>query len=156
MRLILFAAAGLLALSSCQNSAPKTGSHTEEQLATQEQKRLEVMAVHDAVMPFMSDLNRLARQLKPLSQEGSTLGEDEREVLWDVVKRLEQADEGMMSWMGEFQNNLDPMRDSTDHQGVMNYLEAELGKVKEVENQMRSSMQDGEAMVVKYGLTESN
>ena len=155
MRLTIVFAALFIALAGCQSGAPSgenTSKHTEEQLAQQEQKRLEVMAVHDAVMPEMSTLNRLSRTLKPLVQQD--LSEDEKEVLFDVLKRLEQADEGMMTWMGEFRNNLDPLRDTMSHEAIMNYLQAEELKIQEVDRQIRSSMEAARELIGQYGLNK--
>jgi hypothetical protein len=155
MRFTIVFTAILIALAGCQNGAAtqeESSKHTEEQLAQQEQKRQEIMAVHDAVMPEMSTLNRLSRTLKPLVQQD--LSEDEKEVLFDVLKRLEQADEGMMTWMGEFRNNLDPLRDTMSHEAVMNYLQAEELKIAEVDQQIRSSMQAARELVEQYGLNK--
>ena len=148
----IIALAVILTAVGCQNAATQAVTHTEEELNTQEQKRLEIQGIHDAVMPEMSTLNRLARTLKPLLAKDSKLDENEREIVQDVVNRLEKADEGMMNWMGEFHWNLDPLRDSLNHQGIMSYLAAEETTATEVDSQMRNSIVDAQALVVKYKL----
>jgi formate dehydrogenase maturation protein FdhE len=156
MRFLIFITS-ILSLVACQPSAPQAQSnangHTEEQIAQQEQKRLEVMAVHDAVMPEMSTINRLSRTLRPLVKE--KMSEDEQEILLDALKNLQQADEGMMNWMADFHNNLDVLRDSMDHQAIMSYLGAEFEKIKVVDTQMRSSIETGKKLVDQYGLDQN-
>lgn len=108
------------------------------------------MAIHDAVMPEMSTINRLSRTLRPLVKE--KLSEDEQEILLDALKNLQQGDEGMMNWMADFHNNLDVLRDSMDHQAIMSYLDAELVKIRTVDTLMRSSIETGKKLVEQYGL----
>lgn len=149
MRFLLLIA-GILSFVACQSPQPPASGHTEEQIAQQEQKRLEVMAIHDAVMPEMSTINRLSRTLRPLVKE--KLSEDEQEILLDALKNLQQGDEGMMNWMADFHNNLDVLRDSMDHQAIMSYLDAELVKIRTVDTLMRSSIETGKKLVEQYGL----
>jgi len=145
----------LIAAFGCQNSATKAVSHTEEEKAAQEQKRVEIKGIHDAVMPEMATINRLSRTLEPLLGEDSKLEETEKQAIQAVIDRLGLAEEGMMTWMGEFQWNLDPLRDSLDHAGIMNYLATEEVKAKEVDSQIRISMQEAQALVEKYGLSQT-
>lgn len=145
----------LLAALGCQNSANKAVTHTEEELAAQEQKRLEIKGIHDTAMPEMATLNRLSRTLAPLVGEDSKLAESDKSAVQSVIDKLSQAEEGMMNWMGEFQWNLDPLRDSLDHTGIMNYLATEEVKAKEVDSQIRLSMQEAQALVEKYGLSQT-
>lgn len=149
----LLVIAGILSFAACQSPKPPANGHTEEQIAQQEQKRLEVMAVHDAVMPEMSTINRLSRTLKPLVKE--KMSEDEQEILLDALKNLQLADEGMMNWMAGFNNNLDVLRDSMDHQAILSYLDAELVKIRTVDTLMRSSIETGKNLVAQYGLDQN-
>lgn len=151
MRFLLLVASILL-IAACQSPTPPANGHTEAQIAQQEQKRQEIMDVHDAVMPEMGVINRLSRQLKPLVKEN--LAEDEQEILLDALKNLSLADEGMMGWMAEFHGNLDMVRDTMDHQAVMSYLETELGKIQTVDTQMRSSIEAAQKLVEQYGLNK--
>lgn len=137
-------------LAACQSGAPTT-NHAEKDIEAQEQKRLEVMAVHDAVMPEMGTINRIARQLKPLLEK-EDLPEDEREILLEVLNQLRVADEGMMSWMAAFENNLDNLRDTMNHEAVMVYLRDAEAKIVEVDARMRGSIEEGKKMVEKYQL----
>ena len=147
MRLLLVLIPILLA--ACQ-SAP-TSNHAEKDIEAQEQKRIEVVAVHDAVMPEMGMINRLSRQLKPLLEK-EDLPEDEREILLEVLNQLRQADEGMMTWMAAFENNLDNLRDTMNHEAVMAYLRDAEAKIVEVDARMRGSIEEGKKMVEKYQL----
>ena len=143
--------------SSSSSSEEKDTAHTEAQKAEQEQKRLEVMAVHDAVMPQTAVVNRLSRQIKAYMKERTEQGdqdESRQEILLEAVKHLNQADEAMYDWMGKFYNNLDLLRDSMDHQGVMDYLDAELVKIKKVDEMTKTSMEKARAVMEEYGINE--
>ncbi|MBK7408088.1 MAG: hypothetical protein IPJ40_08505 [Saprospirales bacterium] len=135
-----------LILFSCQNNTPSAAQtgHTEAQKAEQEQKRSEIMAIHDAVMPQTAALNRLSRQIKEFmqtEQEAGKLDENRQESLLEVLKRLGEADEAMYDWMGKFYSNLDLLRDSMDHPQVMTYLDAKLIKIQNVDALTKSSME---------------
>ncbi|NNK89583.1 MAG: hypothetical protein HKO89_03165, partial [Saprospiraceae bacterium] len=54
----------------------------------------EVMVIHDEVMPEMSTLNKLKRQIRKIS------GNNEESLA--MIKGIEDADEAMMSWMAQF------------------------------------------------------
>ena len=149
-----------LILFSCQNNTPAAAqtSHTEAQKAEQEQKRTEIMAIHDTVMPETAVANRLARQIKSFmkeAQEKGQLDENRQESLLEVLKRLNEADEAMFDWMGKFYSNLDLLRESMDHAAVMNYLEGELLKIRDIDTLTRSSLERARAAMTEYGINQS-
>lgn len=61
---------------------------------------IDVMEIHDAVMPRMSEINRLKRQLKgKLNSDETSLKQDS---IQQFIYQLEEADNAMMDWMGNF------------------------------------------------------
>ena len=88
----------------------------------------EVMAVHDKVMPEMGTIHRLRKKLKQRLSDGI---EDPalKEKIQATIKTLDDADEGMMSWMAAFKM---PKEDS--NAAKLNYLkeqQLQIAKVKE-------------------------
>ena len=53
-----------------------------------------VMKIHDDVMPEMSTINKLRRKIKKVS--------DDSNVKTELIKQLENANDGMMQWMSDF------------------------------------------------------
>ena len=70
-----------------------------------------VMAVHDEVMPKMSDIMRLKKELNAKVDELLAAGEDENSnkitELKKAIENLDNSNEGMMSWMREFDRNFE-------------------------------------------------
>lgn len=90
---IIFAA--ILILNACKNKEAETAVEETSQMES-------VMATHDEIMPYMSEIGQLIRQL----EEGmdSTQDDDAR---MGVIADLKSANEDMMTWMMEFGDDFD-------------------------------------------------
>ncbi len=98
----------------------------------------EVMAVHDEVMPKMGHLNSLKRKVQATLD---TISDDSvKKSRMDLVKRLDDADEGMMSWMGEFK--LPKIEDQK-----IPYLQKEMVRIKEVKKNILDGIADAEGLL---------
>ena len=95
-----------------------------------------VMAVHDEVMPEMSTMNKLKRRIKKVDPSSSQS--------LDLLKRLEDADEGMMSWMAEFK--LNKKASATDQ---VKYLKQEKVRINKVSEEMKLVIIAGKAYLEK-------
>ena len=95
-----------------------------------------VMAVHDEVMPEISTMNKLKRRIKKVDPSSSQS--------LDLLKRLEDADEGMMSWMAEFKLN---KKANASDQVI--YLKEEQLRIEKVSKDMRSIIIDVKAYLEK-------
>lgn len=90
----------------------------------------EVIAIHDEVMPKISDISKLRRKVRKLdNQNPSSLA---------IIKQLEDADDGMMNWMSDFQ--VYKTYADSSKESKMRYLEIEKKKIQEVSDQMYSSI----------------
>ena len=90
----------------------------------------EVMEIHDEVMPKISDISKLRRKIKKQENKPpSTL---------TLIKQLEDADDGMMSWMSDFQV-YKSYKDSTK-ESKMRYLNIEKMKIKKVSDDMHTAI----------------
>jgi hypothetical protein len=98
----------------------------------------EVIGIHDEVMPEMSTIAELQRQIEDLLTGADSIADATvRERLYSLRVDLERADEGMMDWMAEYQLVDDMQPDS-----ALQYLEKELEKVNKVKDDMISSIKN--------------
>jgi hypothetical protein len=88
----------------------------------------EVMKVHDEVMPRMDELYKKKESLKNRIANTPDMPEADKHAIEDSITKLDQASEGMMVWMREF----DPIPDSLGEEKAREYLENEMEKIKKV------------------------
>jgi len=91
---------------------------------------VEVVAIHDEVMPKMSTMHKLKKKLRKVDGAETT----------DVIKliaQLDAADEGMMQWMADFS----PPEDKTARK---TYLEGQLISVTKMANDINTAIADAE------------
>jgi proline dehydrogenase len=92
----------------------------------------EVMKVHDEVMPRMDEIYRKKESLKNRIANMPQMAEADKRAIEDSITRLDQASEGMMVWMREF----DPIPDSLGEEKAREYLENEMEKIKKVREEI--------------------
>lgn len=119
-----------------------------QDVAQEQQKWDEIMAVHDEVMPKMSDINRLSEDLTARVSTPDSIQMEEQKIIRNHIQGLTNAENGMMDWMGNVRQ-LDDVRAETDHAGVMKYLDEEKKKVDELKQQMLQSIESAETYVKK-------
>ncbi|MDA8692878.1 hypothetical protein N9L92_02365 [Saprospiraceae bacterium] len=90
----------------------------------------EVIEIHDEVMPKISDISKLRRKVRKKEDQNSTT--------LALIKQLEDADDGMMSWMSDFQT-YKSYSDSTK-ESKMKYLKMEKMKIQNVSDEMYSAI----------------
>ncbi|MBK8620843.1 MAG: hypothetical protein IPN79_03545 [Saprospiraceae bacterium] len=111
---------------SCQEKPKK--DETEQNIKNENPLYMEVMAIHDAVMPEMGTIHAYKKELKIL--KNSFAGENK---ILDAIQQLNKADDGMMDWMAAFK--VPENKDSTDL-----YLQNEKIKIQKVSDDMYASM----------------
>ncbi len=89
-----------------------------------------VMEVHDEVMPKMSDINKLKKRIRKLETDDPTA--------LTLLKDLDDADEGMMSWMADFQK-YKTLKDSSKT-AKLTYLNSEKVRIQNVSDMMKQSI----------------
>jgi hypothetical protein len=150
---LLFLFLLLAGWTACNNETPsdQTESTTLESaktsatgpIAEEDQAWDEVMALHDEVMPRMSEIHRSRQNLKDflaLADQSPSIKAMEKEVT-EAMDKLDEASEGMMQWMYEFKQ-LGPLRDSLEHQDIMAYLETEKAKMLKVKKDFDTSLEN--------------
>jgi len=123
-------------------------TNNADQAKEQEELYNQVMSVHDEVMPQMGELNAVTRDLKGLTE----LPDSVKINVSTVVTDLDNAHEGMMAWMSDFQT-LDKM-EGKSHEEIVAYLNEELAKVEAVKTNMLRSMAEGKSLLEQLKATK--
>ena len=122
------------------------GPNTQALMDAENALHDEVMDIHDEVMPKMSDINRLYRELNDYAEANAdNITPEMAGRIENTLRELEQADDGMMGWMNSYRQ-LDALRETMDHEGIMNYLNEEKENIQKVSDQMRSSISNGQTL----------
>ncbi len=125
---------GLLVMGSCTNAEQK-------QL---EQLQNEVLAVHDDVMPHMGTVNELKTSLvekNEMLKASEDSSQIDQVILNDMlITKLDQAHEGMMAWMRQFER-IDEQREVAENR---QYLEDQLQMIQQVKTDMDQAIQSAE------------
>lgn len=104
----------------------------------------QVFNVHDEVMPKMGEVMALKKQVLAKAKEvGEAKGDSVQvESLRGLALRLDQANEGMMQWMREWQANAQPhINEETTVEERKAFLNGEMEKVKKVREDINSSIE---------------
>lgn len=128
--LTIFAA---LLFVSCGNS--------NENIGKEDLLRDEVFAIHDAVMPRMTEIVELKGKLLELSADSTKALEAKA-----GISQLEKAEEGMMDWMAKFQQP-NKLRETKKHEEIMAYLEGEKQRITKVRDDMNNSIETAQRML---------
>jgi len=102
----------------------------------------EVMEIHDAVMPKLSDINRIKRNLKDQMESNPSIDDKLKSNVGVIINELNTADDSMMNWMNAFK----VPNDLADEQVIL-YLKEEKLKISRVSEQMESSLANGSKML---------
>lgn len=135
-KFILLALAFLAGLSACGTN--------QAQEAEQQKLWDEMMVVHDEVMPKMSDINALSKQMEAATAD-TALTDELRDAARKALYDLQAADKAMWDWMYGLQQ-LPDLRNGKKHEDILKYLQDEIGKITEVKNAMLGSIEAAEAL----------
>ena len=137
-----------IGLTACggDNHAGHSEDPVAGQHAAEEQKWDEVMVVHDEVMPKMSEINRISRALRQKLEEDNSLPADLRQQAEAAVQQLTDAEEGMWEWMNNIRQ-LDALRESKNHEEIIQYLNDEQSRINEVRDAMLKSIETGDQLL---------
>lgn len=127
MRPFLLLSLSVIIILSC-NLDQKSG---EEEYALKK-LHTEVMDIHDEVMPKMSSINKLERQLKQKLKDPEVAKKD---TIQQLVYQLEEADEAMMNWMSDFKKP-----DYADFEAARKLYTSEKEKIIVVRDKMNSTI----------------
>ena len=129
---------GLLLTAICCMFSCKHSSNPERQAIYDQ-----VMEIHDEVMPEMSTINKLERQLKKKLETMES--QDSIIMVKGTVKRLGEAGEGMMDWMHQLKV---PGSEVPDEEAI-DYLKEEKIKISHVSSKMKTAIQSGKSIMAE-------
>ncbi len=118
-------------------------SEKKPELNEREKLHQEVMEIHDAVMPKMSDINRVKRKLADLMATDSMLTEEAKIALTNGIAALITAETSMTGWMRAFE----APKPSVPDKKAIEYLNNEKEKISSVSDQMLNSLKKGEELL---------
>lgn len=107
---------------------------------------MEVMAIHDEVMPKMDamvDHENKLKALKPSVTDKTELGHLDRQ-----IGQLEESGEMMMSWMRKF--SVPSAENGKSTEEIMSYLDNEEKRIIVVRNAMQASLEEAMETVEHY------
>ena len=134
---VTFLAFAILLPTSC--GGPSPSFEQEDAL------RDEVFAIHDEVMPRMSEIVRLKGGLKEMPTD--TINEA---VVRAAQSQLEKAEDAMMGWMNNF-TGPEKLRGSKSHEEIMAYLQNEKLEIAKVRDAMNNSIAAAERILKVSG-----
>ena len=125
MRFLIFLF--LLIFSACKEKQ-KSAETDQNQLYK------EVMAIHDQVMPEITTIHNLKKDLKAIEKP------ETKDIILHQVKELNDADEAMMTWMAAFKVPENKTQEEA-------YLLLEKEKIKQVSDLMYASMDRAKKLI---------
>lgn len=136
MRNIVFIVAFTLSLYGCNNEKKQQDELYEE-----------VMAIHDEVMPQMSTLMKIEKNLKAQVElnlnDSLAIDSAKLDLLNEVSNKVKKANESMMDWMHNFKQ----VEDGTPHGEVMKYLKEQKESISKVKDEMIAAKKEGEKYI---------
>lgn len=116
-----------------------------------EQRRKEVIAVHDEVMPLMSDIYQAKRRIREATNNAELPAEFKTQAN-EVIALLDSADQGMRVWMREFSKlELDDM----EEKDALAVLDREMERITKVKHDMEESLRRAKEFSLNDASTES-
>ena len=93
-----------------------------------------VMVIHDEVMPEISTINKLKRQIKKIETDNPRKAY--------LITALTKSDDGMMDWMADFKLNK-----KAEVSEQLSYLEAEQTRIQNVSDMMKRSIKEAQDFI---------
>ena len=136
-----------LVFSACGGSEVKSEEEKMDHLLDLQD---DVVRVHDDVMPLTSNINRARQQIMDYYQEHHEGMDEELENRMGVLlQRLNDAHDGMFDWMGDW---ADTDQAAMEYDEAIEYYNREMERIKQVAEDMRSSVSDAEELLEELGL----
>lgn len=105
-----------------------------------------IMAIHDEVMPKMSQVMKLKKQVLQMADESKDSLQVKK--LHELAHILDQSNEGMMVWMRQWSKSANPhIEEKTDIELRKAFFAAQTEKVIQVRNDINSSIIKAESVL---------
>ena len=140
MKHFVFLFLGVATLMACNGNK---GGADEAKI---EEARKEVMDLHDEAMPLIADMGQLAQRLEMKLDTMTVDDSMARAKVADAKEQLNQAEEAMFDWMAEY-NKVTLSELEAD--SALSFLAQQKERMKQVADQMHSSIANAEVIVGK-------
>lgn len=110
----------------------------DEKLNEVQLLEIEVMAIHDEVMPKMSDIHQSRKQLQIVLEAGA-----DSTMVFSLLQNLDYADEAMMVWMNDYK----PLSADVEDDIKKIFFEEEKVKIINVRDKISGSIDKVNAFV---------
>ncbi|TVQ49589.1 MAG: hypothetical protein EA362_04190 [Saprospirales bacterium] len=136
-----------LVFSACGGSEGKSDEEKMDHLLDLQD---DVIRVHDDVMPLTANINRARQKIMDYYQEHHEGMDEELENRMGVIlQRLNDAHDDMFDWMGDW---ADSDQSAMEYDEAIKYYDIEMKRIKQVAEDMRSSVNDAEELIEELGL----
>ena len=128
-----------LAFTSCgEDTAAAEKAAMEAAYASQQTAYDTRVAGHERVMPMMGTITAAQKAIKA-QLEATDLEPNEKDLLEATDEQLEDANDGMMNWMGSLKS-LDDLRGSMDNEAIITYIKQEAADIAKVETSTNAAL----------------
>lgn len=138
----------MIAAISCEQKASNSSADTNDSTGLGAMET-EVLAIHDEVMPRMTEINKLSSQLRQIKASAGETEEGKPAViegLDEALQNLREAEQSMMDWMKEYGEG----KEKAGPDGLKAFYEQELEKIKVVKANMLSSIDAANAWLAAH------
>lgn len=130
----------ILALGACGNSDSRGDDCTSDEC--QKQRAYDkVIAVHDEVMPKLSQVSELKEKIEEKMQNSSDSTQINSYLL--LMQNLDAADKAMWTWMRAFDSDIE----TWPLDSALHYLATEQKKIEQVAEQINTSLDEANKVI---------
>jgi hypothetical protein len=126
----------LLFIFGCQQKTEEREDVAEETAQVAAYKK-EVLAIHDEVMPLMTDIYKMKKQIREKVADSISIGSDKLVELKGIYADLDSADLGMRVWMRKFSQ---VKTTGVSEQEALSNLKIEMETITTVKKKMLESV----------------
>ncbi len=145
---VFFLAFAIMAFGTSCNNTAQTKADPADQQAAEQSLWDSMMVIHDEVMPMMTSVEKIKQILN--EQKGVVTGEEQKSIVKVALSELDAADKGMWEWMHNLQKLADLRKDKS-HDEIMTYLTEQTNAISKVQDDILTSIQNGEKAIDSLG-----
>jgi hypothetical protein len=123
----------ILSFTACDNSDKEAESKLNQ----------EIMKVHDEVMPKMSELNRMKRQIGAYKDAVPDDNAEMKDSLINAILMLAKTEDNMNDWMGSYKYPNPDIK----HDEMMKYLKGKQDTIKQISNEVFMTIAIGNGLL---------
>lgn len=131
--LLLLAFGFMLSFTACDNKDKEAETKLNQ----------EIMKIHDEVMPKMSELNRMKRQVGAYKDAVPDDNAEMKDSLINAILLLAKTEDAMNDWMGSYKYPNPDIK----HEEMMKYLKGKQDTIKQISNDVFMTIAIGNGLL---------